>query len=187
MCELSPAAPACICDVMKLSAEIAGTEHALELQRDGERVVAAIDGRRYELEARELEPGVYLLHRGARVYECRVRSVDAAGGSSEVDIEVDIGQQVFEITLIDPKRLRSSQSAGAQTDGSARITAPMPGRVVRVLVELGAHVEAGAGLVVVEAMKMQNEMKSPKAGVVASLNAEPGLTVDAGDVLVVIE
>ena len=170
---------------MKLRAKIAGKEHALELKRDGAHVVAAIDGRRYELDARELESGAYLLQLGPRVYECRVRSVDAKGGASEV--QVDIGQQVFQITLIDPKRLRSSQRAGAQTDGSARITAPMPGRVVRVMVELGAQVEAGAGLIVVEAMKMQNEMKSPRAGVVASLNAEPGMTVNAGDVLVVIE
>lgn len=168
---------------LKLRSKIAGKEHTLELKRDGGLVIAAIDGRRYELEARQLEPGLYLLQLGPRVYECRVRSVDAAGGASEVDI----GQQVFQITLIDPKRLRSSQRAGAQTDGSARITAPMPGRVVRVMVELGAHVEAGAGLIVVEAMKMQNEMKSPKAGVVTSLNAEPGSTVNAGDVLVVIE
>src|SRR2546421_472071 len=169
---------------MKLKAKIAAEEHALELEREGAHIVAAIDGRRYELEARELESGVYLLRLGPRVYECRVRKLDASSGASEVDIEVDIGQQVFQITLIDPKRLRSSQRAGAQTDGSARITAPMPGRVVRVMVELGAQVEAGAGLIVVEAMKMQNEMKSPRAGVVASLNAEPGMTLKAGDVLV---
>lgn len=168
---------------MKLQAQIAGAEHALELRRDGTHVVAAIDDRRYELEAREIALGVYLLQWGSRVYECRVRGVDAAGGASEVDV----GRQVFAITLIDPKRLRSSQTSGAQTDGSARIAAPMPGRVVRVLVEVGARVEVGAGLVVVEAMKMQNEMKSPKAGVVTALNAEPGSTVNAGDVLVVIE
>ena len=63
----------------------------------------------------------------------------------------------------------------------------MPGKVVRVLVERGQEVEAGAGLVVVEAMKMQNELKSPKAGTVVELRAAPGATVNAGDVLVVIE
>jgi biotin carboxyl carrier protein len=62
----------------------------------------------------------------------------------------------------------------------------MPGKIVRVLVEIGAEVEAGAGVVVVEAMKMQNEMKSPKSGVVVSINAETGATVNAGDVLAVI-
>jgi biotin carboxyl carrier protein len=63
----------------------------------------------------------------------------------------------------------------------------MPGKIVRVLVQAGAQVEAGAGVVVVEAMKMQNEMKAPKAGVVVSVKAEEGATVNAGDVLAVIE
>ena len=68
-----------------------------------------------------------------------------------------------------------------------QIVASMPGKVVRVLVEVGAKVEAGDGIVVVEAMKMQNEMKSPKAGLVTSLTATPGATVNAGDVLAEIE
>jgi len=63
----------------------------------------------------------------------------------------------------------------------------MPGKVVRVLVEAGQQVEVGQGVVVVEAMKMQNEMKSPKAGTVAEIRAEAGATVNAGDVLAVIE
>jgi biotin carboxyl carrier protein len=63
----------------------------------------------------------------------------------------------------------------------------MPGKVVRVLVAKGESVEAGAGIVVVEAMKMQNEMKAPKAGTVATLNVEVGTTVNGGDVLAVIE
>jgi biotin carboxyl carrier protein len=63
----------------------------------------------------------------------------------------------------------------------------MPGKVVRVLVQVGAQVEAGAGIVVVEAMKMQNEMKAPKAGAVVAINAAVGATVNAGDVLAVIE
>ncbi|MBC7929115.1 MAG: biotin/lipoyl-binding protein, partial [Rubrivivax sp.] len=71
--------------------------------------------------------------------------------------------------------------------GRAQINAPMPGKVVRVLVEAGQAVEAGAGLVVVEAMKMQNELKSPKTGTVSEVRVEPGATVNAGDVLVIIE
>ena len=63
----------------------------------------------------------------------------------------------------------------------------MPGKVVRVQIEAGTTVEKGAGIVVVEAMKMQNEMKSPRAGVVVSINVKPGDTVNAGDVLAVIE
>ena len=63
----------------------------------------------------------------------------------------------------------------------------MPGKIVRVQLEAGAEVEKGTGIVVVEAMKMQNEMKSPRAGVVVSINVKPGDTVNAGDVLAVVE
>jgi biotin carboxyl carrier protein len=63
----------------------------------------------------------------------------------------------------------------------------MPGKVVRVLVEAGQRVEAGSGIAVVEAMKMQNEMKSPKSGTVVRINVEVGVTVNGGDLLAVVE
>ena len=63
----------------------------------------------------------------------------------------------------------------------------MPGKVVKVQVDAGATVEKGAGVIVVEAMKMQNEMKSPRTGKVVSINVKPGDTVNAGDVLAVLE
>ncbi len=93
----------------------------------------------------------------------------------------------YAVKLTDPKRLRSAQSGAEHDKGTARILAPMPGKVVRILVEAGTEVEAGAGILVVEAMKMQNEMKAPKAGHVVSIDAEVGSTVNAGDVLAVIE
>jgi biotin carboxyl carrier protein len=91
------------------------------------------------------------------------------------------------VKLIDPKRLRSGQNSDRHDHGVTEILAPMPGKVVRVQTESGATVKKGAGLVVVEAMKMQNEMKSPRDGVVVSVNVKAGDTVNAGDVLAVIE
>jgi biotin carboxyl carrier protein len=91
------------------------------------------------------------------------------------------------VTVIDPRRLRTDEDADRHHHGTAEITAPMPGKVVRVLVEAGEEVEAGAGLVVVEAMKMQNEMKSPRAGAVVSIKVAAGDTVEAGTLLAVIE
>ncbi len=168
---------------MKLIAEHEGTEYALELQRVGARVNAEVDGRRYEFAAHEVEPNVFLLQTGGRVYECRVSTPAVPGGATEVQI----GQARFQLTLRDPKRLRHAQAASAQASGRAGIVAAMPGKVVRVLVAVGAQVEVGDALLVVEAMKMQNELKSPKAGTVVELHAAPGATVNAGDVLAVVE
>jgi biotin carboxyl carrier protein len=171
---------------MKLNAEIDGERLALDVRREGARVFAEVDGRLYELEAREPEPGVYLLLHAGRVFECRVGGAQDA--RSQGRMEITIGARTHGVALSDPKRLRGAAGAGAfGAGGRAEVVAPMPGKVVRVMVEQGAQVEAGAGLVVVEAMKMQNEMKSPKAGTVVELRAEVGATVNAGQVLVVVE
>jgi biotin carboxyl carrier protein len=151
---------------VKLRAIIGETEHELLVQIVEGRVHARIGARSYNLEAREIEPGVYLLFVGDRVVECTVDD---------------------KIKIVDPRRLRSGQNSGGHHQGAAQIVAPMPGKVVRVHVEAGATVEKGAGVIVVEAMKMQNEMKSPRAGVIVAVNVKPGDTVNAGDVLAVLE
>jgi biotin carboxyl carrier protein len=166
---------------LKLKAQLAGQEHELTLRRDERRVVADIDGRHYELEVSELGNGEYLLLDGICVYNCRL-------ASEERDFfEVYLRGNRYDVRVIDPKRLRGSQSSGGHDPGEAQIVVPMPGKVVRVLVGVGSRVEMGAGIAVVEAMKMQNEMKAPKAGTVVSLRVAPGATVNAGDVLAVIE
>ena len=172
---------------MKLTAEIDGQSYALDLQREGVRVEVTVDGRRYELEARETEAGSLLLLAGGRVYECRVNR-DAQQQQGGDTTEVHLGDEMFQVTLVDPKRLSGARGAGTEAGGGrAQIKASMPGKVVRVLVAVGALVEAGDALVVVEAMKMQNELKSPKSGTVVEVRAETGATVNAGDVLIVVE
>ncbi|MEQ1949600.1 MAG: biotin/lipoyl-containing protein [Bryobacteraceae bacterium] len=99
---------------------------------------------------------------------------------------VSVNGVVIPVEVIDPRGYRG-RSRGSSTEGPQQITAMMPGRVVNILVEVGAEVEAGQGLIVVEAMKMQNEMKSPKAGKVTEVRAKAGSAVKAGEVLMVIE
>jgi biotin carboxyl carrier protein len=99
---------------------------------------------------------------------------------------IQVNNQIFEVEIYDPRELRARRSTGAQ-HGLQNIAAPMPGKVVRVLVSVGDPVEPGQGLIVVEAMKMQNEMKSPKAGVVVEIKTKDGATVAAGEILIVIE
>lgn len=168
---------------MKLKAQLSGHEHEISIDFDKTIAFAEVDSRRYELEIRQLADGQYLLIDGSRIYRCRVETQRESQNSFEVVLQ----GEARNITIVDPKRLRSTHSAGAHDVGAAQIVSPMPGKIVRVLVEVGAQVEAGTGIVVVEAMKMQNEMKAPKAGVVVSINAAEGATVSAGDVLAVIE
>jgi biotin carboxyl carrier protein len=165
---------------MKLKAQLQDTESEIVIDPSDEGLSACVDGRSYELELRELENGEYLLFNDSRVFRCRVSGTNN-------DFGVSVGGRDYEINIVDPKRLRSGHVTGAHEHGAAEIVSPMPGKVVRILVHEGEQVEAGQGVVVVEAMKMQNELKTPKAGVVTTIKAEPGATVNAGDVLAVIE
>ncbi len=167
---------------MKLNATIGDYQTDVTIRREGSRAVAEVGGRRYELDAHEPAPNSYLLIADGRVSECRLEGKPESGQP----LGILVGGRHYIVTLTDPKRLRGSASAGLHSDGAARVIAPMPGKVVRVLVDVGAQIEAGEGIVIVEAMKMQNEMKSPTSGTVVALNVRAGATVNGGDVLAVI-
>jgi biotin carboxyl carrier protein len=99
---------------------------------------------------------------------------------------IQVNDVIFDVEVFDPRELRARSTAGA-SHGRQNIVAPMPGKVVRVLASVGDVVEPAQGLIVVEAMKMQNEMKSPKAGTVVEVRTRDGATVAAGEILIVIE
>jgi biotin carboxyl carrier protein len=168
---------------MKLHATIANHQTDIQIWDEGARVCAEIDERRYELEVQESGPDGYLFISQGRVFNCRIEGRLESGKEIEVIVETT----GYAVTITDPKRLRSATLASAHGDDTARIVASMPGKVVRVLVAVGAQVKAGDAIIVVEAMKMQNEMKSPKAGTIVALNTQTGATVNGGDVLAVIE
>ena len=126
-------------------------------------------------EIREVEPGVYSILAAGRSFEARID-----GG------HVSVGGHVFAVELLDTRRWDRRKDAG-QMEGRQNIVATMPGKLVRVLVSAGEQVEAGQGVVVVEAMKMQNELKAPRAGRVVTIVAVAGATVNAGEILASIE
>jgi biotin carboxyl carrier protein len=126
-----------------------------------------------------VEPGVYSVLMNGRSYEARVEQSDGC-------LIVVIDGHRFEVEIRDPRRW-SRHTTKPGIEGRLNVTAAMPGKIVRLLVAEGDTVAAGQGLLVVEAMKMQNEMKAPKAGCVVSLTAREGATVAAGDVLAAIE
>jgi biotin carboxyl carrier protein len=104
------------------------------------------------------------------------------------EVQVMVRGQSTRIDVADERRLRlRAATAGFSLEGKQLIAAPMPGKVVKVLVKLGDEVKEGQGLVVVEAMKMENELKSPKAGKVVELPAKEGTAVELNAKLVVVE
>jgi biotin carboxyl carrier protein len=169
---------------MKLLTWVDGRAGELSLRRNGDSCSFTYEseaGERIEREASviEVEPGIYSILAGATSYEVKV--VAAPSG-----FYVDLSGERSVVEVQDP-RSASRRGATGIHDGRQSVSAPMPGRVVRVLVNEGAEVQAGEGLMVVEAMKMQNEMKAPKNGRVVSVKASEGDTVAAGEVLVTIE
>lgn len=164
---------------MKLDLTINGVEDKIEILAPAPECRFAMgDGVERAANVEVAEPCVYSVLMDGRSYDARVE--DAADG-----LVVVIDGYRFEVEVRDPRRL-SRRTGGRGGEGVQTIAAPMPGKVVRVLVRAGDAVEAGQGLLVVEAMKMQNEMKAARSGTVLSLSAKEGATVAAGEVLATI-
>jgi biotin carboxyl carrier protein len=142
----------------------------------GTGLVCSVDGRAVTVDACVLEPGVMSLVVDGRQFRCLLDG-DA----------VLIGGRRIPFSRFDPRSLAARRAGAEGADGPRAVKAPMPGRVVRVAVAVGDAVEQGAAVVVIEAMKMQNELKSPKSGTVARIAVSVGDTVGVGDVLAVVE
>jgi biotin carboxyl carrier protein len=164
---------------MLYDVSIDGKNHRLELYRAEGGWSCRLDGRDLEVDAVLARPDVLSLRIGNQAYEVKSERVGD-------DWHLWVGSTRFAAEIRDPRSLRSRHRSG-DDHGPRKITAPMPGKVVRVLVREGDEVKPGAGLAVVEAMKMQNEIKSPKKGRVQKILASEGATVNAGDVLAIVE
>ncbi|PWT97079.1 MAG: acetyl-CoA carboxylase biotin carboxyl carrier protein subunit [Terriglobia bacterium] len=164
---------------MKLQLTINGAEEEIEILAPHPNCRFRWNGTEQEASVELPEPGVYsILHEG--------RSYDAGVERTARGLVVLIDGNRFEITVRDPRRW-SRHAAGHAGSGLETLSALMPGKVVRVLISVGDTVAAGQGVLVVEAMKMQNEMKAPRAGRVVAVHAREGMTVAAGEVLATIE
>lgn len=165
---------------MKLQVEIQGQTRDVEIE-PGEapgQWTIRIDGERVKADAHMLRPGVLSLLIGGQAHR-------VVFDPHAEEPALQLGPERIAYGVEDPRSLKARRRHGGDA-GPVTLTASMPGRVVRVLVEWGAEIEAHQGVVVIEAMKMQNELKSPKAGKVVELKVSPGDTVGAGDVLAVI-
>ena len=168
---------------------IADQVYRVELQRDSAEPnawSARVNGRELRFNAVSAGRDVLSIVLGGRSYEVLRENIagNADGGAT---VNIVIGGMRYPAELRDPRALRSRRAGGAQGQGPRKIVSPMPGKVVRLLVAEGASVIAGGGVLVIEAMKMQNELKAPKDGVVKRIAVTVGASVNAGDVLAVIE
>jgi biotin carboxyl carrier protein len=158
---------------------IDGKSYRLELSRVNDHWACRLDGTELEVDAVLVRPDVLSLRVGNLAYE--IKSERIAN-----DLHLWVGSRRFAVEIRDPRSLRGRARAG-DDHGPRKIAAPMPGKVVRILARQGDEVAPGQGIAVVEAMKMQNEVKSPKKGIVARVLVVEGAAVNAGDVLAVVE
>jgi biotin carboxyl carrier protein len=159
---------------------IAEKTFRVELVRSGEEWKCSLDGRDVPVDVVSVQEGVLSLLFDGRSYEVKQETVGA-------EANVVVGQKRFSAAVRDPRSFRSRRRAGASEQGVMKIKAPMPGKVVRILGAVGTQVEAGQSVIVIEAMKMQNELKAPKNGVVKKINVAEGAAVEAGQALAEVE
>ena len=174
---------------MKVAVKIGNRTRHVELEREaatGERPqgrwLCRLDSRPVNADVVEVATGTYSILLEGQSFEVRVRP--GVGGG----LVVQTAGEEFPVDVVDPRAwpARAGGRHLAEAEGRQQIFAPMPGKVVRVLVKAGDAVEAGQGLLDVEAMKMQNEIRSPKSGKVERLHVTEGQAVNAGEVLAIV-
>jgi len=158
-----------------------GKTRVVELAREDGGWKITLDGNLLDANAVEVAPNTFSVLLNGRSHQVRV----APQSDGSLTLHTDVGEYRAEVT--DPRSWRGRRHGALEAEGRQQITAPMPGKVVRLLVTQGDTVEAGQGLMVVEAMKMQNEIRSPKSGKIVKLCAAEGQAVNAGEVLLWVE
>jgi biotin carboxyl carrier protein len=167
---------------MKYEIRINGAGRAVEVEAHGARSFRAqLDGQPTSVDAVETAADTYSILLEGQAFEARV-SDDA----SDDGLLVRCAGADFRVQVSDPRSWRGRRHSALEAAGPQRVLAPMPGKVVRVLVAAGEEVEAGRGLLVVEAMKMQNEIRAPKSGRIERLLVAEGQAIRAQEALVII-
>jgi len=168
------------------------SEHRLSIDRlsngrgGAENPQFRIDGKPLEADWAEIRSGHYSILVGGQSYEARVApAADSRPGRPDTWV-VTIAEYDFHVQVRDPRTHRFAAQAAAH-DGPLEVLAPMPGKIVRVLVSRDEDVAQDQGLVVIEAMKMQNELRAPRAGRITQVHVKEGIGIEAGARLLRLE
>ncbi len=167
-----------------------GTVRTVSVTRQGARLRVSVDGRPWTVDAERVGPLSLSMLLGAEGAADPVHSIDAALAADKTagDFDVHVAGRTIPVQVRMAGGFGRQKRAGAaEATGPQRITAPMPGKIVRVLVRAGDEVKARQGLVVVEAMKMENELRATRDGRVRDVSVVEGQSVDAGALLLVVE
>jgi biotin carboxyl carrier protein len=166
---------------VKYEVLLAGKTRVVELaQQDGVWKIS-LDGHLLDANAVEVAPNNFSVLLNGESHQIRI----APRPDGTLTLHTGLAEYSAEVS--DPRSWRGRRHGALEAEGRQQIAAPMPGKVVRLLVQQGDTVEAGQGLLVVEAMKMQNEIRSPKGGKVERLFAKEGQLVNAGEILLWVE
>jgi biotin carboxyl carrier protein len=165
---------------MNMIVQIDGKGHQLKLEQASGGWKCVLDGREIVIDAALVRPDVLSLRIAGRVYEV-MRETTVTG------THLWVGHTPYAAEWRDPRSLRGRKRNAADDASPQKLIAPMPGKVIRILLPEKSQVEAGQGIVVMEAMKMQNEIKSPRKGTIQKILAAEGGNVNAGDVLAIVE
>ena len=166
---------------MKFDVRIEDKTRIVELERIADRWHIALDGQPLDADAVQIAPNIFSILLRGQSHEIRVTP------SPNGTLTLQTGLEEFTAEVVDPRAWSGRRHSALEAEGRQQVVAPMPGKVVRLLVKAGDTVEAGQGLLVIEAMKMQNEIRSPKSGVVERLLAQEGQAVNAGEILAWVE
>lgn len=165
---------------VQLSGAMSKSTCVVDLERDQDRWKIVLDGRPVEADVVQISPHTLSVLLDGQSFEVHIME------SPDGQLKLQTGLREFTAAVADPRAWRGRAHGAVQLEGRQQIIAPMPGKVVRLLVQSGDQVEAGQGLLVIEAMKMQNEIRSPKQGAVERFLVQPGQAVSAGEVLCVV-
>jgi len=166
---------------VKYQVLLAGKTRIVELARQDGAWKVSLDGNIIDVNAVEVAPNTFSILLKGESHQIRIAPLP------DGSLTVHTGLAEYHAEVIDPRSWRGRRHGALEAEGRQQIAAPMPGKVVRLLVKAGDAVEAGQGLLVVEAMKMQNEIRSPKSGKIEKLFATEGQAVNAGEVLLWVE
>jgi biotin carboxyl carrier protein len=169
--------------MMIYSADLQGNTHKLTVKGSGSPVPVQVNEKTYEVDFSAADGGLLSLLVMGRSYEADV--VEEAEGVLTVWIEGETYRIEYQEEGRRPRRSAGMTDHGAS--GRQVITAPMPGKVVALLVSPAQEVSAGQGVIVIEAMKMENELKASRPGVIKEIKVQEGSAVGGGDILVIIE